>query len=351
MHTGQQSPAYDSVRVEHPAPSSVSMSHITRKPSMEGEILSVAFVTKNGQQYVVANNMATPTRFFAVEGSSAFLASYGGGQMTFPPETSGTAHWAFLTDEDPWNSQATATLWQHDGTDYRKPLLCVGDYVLNKRHQKLRIWGARPLCFSPDGQRLAVVNGRHRIAFLDAAHSFGLRADGVVTSHTDEVTHAVFTHDSHALVSVSRDGTVRLTDPLNFESLGKFDTGTWKRPSMVAVTPDSNVVVSVWGDLVYRWNHTTGAVDSYALGSRRVREGWPVALSPDCRFLLCRNEEGADISDAHSGRLLFTVRFNMGFLTAAAFSADSRYVALCKSVQCLGPRVHQSSIDVWRLDF
>lgn len=328
------------------------MNHVSRKPGMEGEIYDIAFVTIKGQPHITANTMNGSTKFLPIQGSNTVVSTYNGGSKTFPPEGSLSSTWAYVTEDDMASSNAAASHWQHDGSDFRKPVLHVGDYLTNKRHQKLRSWAIRPLAFSPDGQRLAVTNGMHRIAMLDAANQFGLRPDeGLVTTHTDVVTHAVFTPDSHALVSASRDGTVRLTDPFNLEPLGKLDTGTWKKPALLGVTPDSNVVVSVWGDLVYRWNHVTGAVDSYALGSRRAREGWPVALSPDCRFLLCRNESGVDISDAHSGRVLFTVRFNRGFLTAGAFSADSRFVALGKAAGTVGLKTHQSTVDVWQLEF
>lgn len=334
------------------------MQHFSRKQPTEGEVVSVAFVTKNGETFVTASTMATPTRFYPLHATRghAFVANYGGAQMVFPPEgafgNAALTTWAYIAEAETGNNSSHAGESPLDAADFRKPTLCVGDFATAKRHQRLRRWGLRPLCFSPDGARLAVVSSRHRIAFLDMAHQFGMRTDdGIITTHTDDVTHAMFTPDSHALVSLSRDGTIRLTDPLNMEPLGKLDTGTWKRPVLLGVTPDSNVVVSVWGDVVYRWDHTTGAVDSFALGARRVREGWPVALSPDCRFLLCRNEEGADISDAHSGKLLFSVRFSKGFLTAAAFTADSKYLALAKASTCVGPGVHHSTLDIWQIDF
>lgn len=332
------------------------MRHLSRKPTIYGEIFTIAIVTKtSGELYVAANTMSSPTKFFSLHGTSQFTTPYTGGYMTFAPEGSGSTSWAYTIEDEVGGGNVAASLWQHDGSDFRKPILCIGDYATSKKFQKLRMWGIRPLCFSPNGQRLAVTNNRHRISFLDAAHQFGMRPnEGIITSHTDEVSLAVFTHDSHALVSASRDGTIRLTDPFSMESLAKLDTGSSKKPCLLGVAPDSNVIVSVWGDVVYRWDHTTGAVDSYTLGSRRgaaAREGWPVALSPDCRFLLCRTEDGADVSDAHSGKVLFTVRFSRGFLTSAAFSADGRYVALGKATSCVGPKVHQAGIDVWELEY
>ncbi|EGX91111.1 Quinoprotein amine dehydrogenase [Cordyceps militaris CM01] len=266
----QSSPAYDSVRVEHPAPASISLQHYSRKTLVDGEIVSVAFVTKNGAPFVTANNMTAPTRFYPlhVGAPGQFVAPHGGGCMVFPPPSQGTTAastpWAYVTDDEPGAAGATASNaahappWQHDGSDFRRPVLCIGDFATGRR-------GAPP--------------------------------------------------------------------------------------ALLGVTPDGNVVVSVWGDVVYRWHHATGAVDSFSLGARRVREGWPVALSPDCRFLLCRNDEGVDVSDAHAGRLLFTVNFSRGFLTAAAFSADAKFLALGKASSWVGPKVLQSTLDIWRLEF
>lgn len=76
-----------------------------------------------------------------------------------------------------------------------------------------------------------------------------------------------------------------------------------------------------------------------------------MALSPDCRFLACRTMDGVDISDAHSGNVLFTIRFQSGFVTAAAFSEDGKYLALGKAVSNVGLKVSKSTLDVWELVF
>lgn len=169
--------------------------------------------------------------------------------------------------------------------------------------------------------------------------------------HLDVVTHAVFTPDSRALVSLSRDGTIRVTDTETQTSLAKLDTDTWKTPLFLGLTPDGDVVVSIWGDTVYHWSYTTGTLESYTLGARRSREGWPVAISPDCRFLACRNDNGVDLSDLFTGRVLHSIRFQSGFVTAAAFSLDGKYLALGKAAASMGVKVNKSTLDVWELIF
>jgi WD40 repeat protein len=168
--------------------------------------------------------------------------------------------------------------------------------------------------------------------------------------HTDDVTHAVFTPDGAGLVSVSRDGTMRMVDAATGESLAKLDVDTWKAPHFLAITPDGAVIVSVWGDTVYRWDYATGGLDTYVLGTRRRRDGRPIAISADCRFLACSTHDGVDVSDLHAGRLIHSIRFQTGYVTAAAFSRDGRYLALGKAIDGV-LRVHKSVVDVWELEF
>lgn len=239
----------------------------------------------------------------------------------------------------------------HDGISFRRPVVYIGDHIDNRRGQQMRDQPGRPLCFSPDGKYLAVAGARGRIALLDTRPMVSLATAVILNCHHDMVTHAVFTPNNHALVSLSLDGSIRLTDPTTRESLAKLDTDTWKKPQFLGVTPDSEVIVSIWGDTVYHWSYNTGTLESYTLGAKRRREGWPIAISPDCRFLACRNDDGVDLSDLHTGRVLYSIRFQSGFVTAAAFSDDARYLALGKAASWMGIKVMKSTLDVWELIF
>lgn len=307
--------------------------------------MQVAFLIRHAQPTIAVSTMDPPTRFYDTQANQvSVLSNQHGVDLTFSQDG---RTWAYLTEEEPKELNAL----NHDGKRFRKPSVYLGDYLNGRRIQQMRWPGARPLCFSPDGTWLAVGSARHRIAVVDVKAGAVLYKASILTCHSDTVTHAVFTPSSSALVTQSLDGTIRLTSPTTGRSLAKLDLDTWKRPSFLGVTPDGAVVVSIWGDVVYHWNHTTSALESYALSSRRAREGWPVAISPDCRFLCCRTEDGADISDLYSGRVLYTIKFESGYVTAATFSHDGRYLILGKAAQWMGVRVTMSTLDVWELVF
>lgn len=343
-------PAYDPVNVNHPAPVEISVRHLIKRDVSLNEIAELHFTQRRGRTVVATCTMDTSTRFYDLgQGNSINSVTQHGFRLTFPDSSADSNLWAYVTEDDSYTGGGAYNPWQTNETSFHKPVVIIGDQISAKKLHKLRWGGVRPLCFSRDGSQLAVTSVHNRIGLINTSTNASLSQAPIITTHTEEVTHALFTPDSHALVSVSRDGTIRLTDSLNLEPIAKLDTGTYKKPTLLGVTPDSDVVVSVWGDLVYRWNHATGGVESFALGSRRSREGWPVALSPDCRFLACRTVDGVDISDAHSGAVLFTIRFQSGFITAAAFSEDGRYLALGKAVANVGLKVSKSTLDIWEI--
>lgn len=296
---------------------------------------------------IAVSTLDPPTRLYSIQGDVvASLSNAHGAAMTFSNDG---RTWAYLSEED----ARDMTAWWHGGLSFRKPVVYLADHASGKRMQQMRWPGARPFAFSSSGRWLAVGSSAGRIGVVDVRPGVPLDRAVVISCHTDAVTHAVFTPDGSALVSLSRDGTIRLSDPTTGEALAKLDTDTWKKPLLLGVPPSASetVVVSVWGDVVYRWNYATGALESYVLGGQRSREGWPVALSPDCRFLCCRTDDGVDVSDLHTGRVLHSIRFQSGFVTAAAFSADGRYLALGMAGNTMGVRVTMSTLDVWELVF
>ncbi|KFA53309.1 hypothetical protein S40293_04718 [Stachybotrys chartarum IBT 40293] len=153
------------------------------------------------------------------------------------------------------------------------------------------------------------------------------------------------------LVSASRDGAILVSNPRIGETVAKLDCNTHKKFFHLGVTPDSSVVVSIWGDTVNRWNWLTSDLDAYPASLRRGREGRPIALSPDCRFLACTNTEGVDISDLHTGRCLHAIRFQTGIVTAAAFSVDGTYLALGKVGLTTSRAIAKPTLDIWNLVF
>ncbi|UKZ63723.1 uncharacterized protein TrAtP1_004948 [Trichoderma atroviride] len=78
---------------------------------------------------------------------------------------------------------------------------------------------ASPIAWSPDGRSIAAAEPRHRIGVWDVRT--GTRT-GRVPGHIAAVTHVAFMPDSH-LVTTSRDGTLRVTNPVTMKTLYKLE--------------------------------------------------------------------------------------------------------------------------------
>ena len=345
LHSEMAIPDYNAIGITNPTPLSINLRHIVKKELSNYEVVQVAFLIRNGQPTIAVSTMDPPTKFFDTNiNPVSSLSNQHGVNMTFSEDG---RTWAYLCEEDGKDLNA----WSHDGVTFKKPIVYLGDFLNGGRIQKLRWPGAKPFNFSPDGKWLAVGSARGRIALIDVKGGAVLDKATVISCHLDEVTHAVFTPDSRALVSQSRDGTIRLTNPETRASVAKLETDTWKKPLFLGVLPNNEVVVSIWGDTVFHWNYHTANLESYNLSSRRRREGWPIAISRDCRFLCCRTDDGVDLSDLHSGTVLYTIKFQSGYATTAAFSWDGKYLVIGKAASWMGVRVSMSTLDVWELIF
>jgi WD40 repeat protein len=97
---------------------------------------------------------------------------------------------------------------------------------------------------------------------------------------------------------------------------------------MLQVSKDGKLVVTVWGRDVVLWYLETGRMHSYNLDRVRQSEGWPLCVSPDCRYLACRNEEGFDVSDVETGKFRGEFVWTGQPITAAAFDSDGVKLAI-----------------------
>ena len=202
------------------------------------------------------------------------------------------------------------------------------------RHRKsfTKACARPPLAWSPDGARLAGAArlDPSRIVIFDAQTG---RPELVVPHHAAALTHLAFTADGSALVSAGLDGFVRLTSTVTGRTLGKLEVESRSPPSLLQASPSGELVASVWGREVMLWSPRTGAVDGYRLPVVRATEGWPLCISPDCRFLVCRTETGFDVSDLATGRPLAEAISDTGsssFVTAASFTSDGCWLAVGK---------------------
>ncbi|KAK2002390.1 ribosome assembly protein 4 [Colletotrichum falcatum] len=210
---------------------------------------------------------------------------------------------------------------------------------------------AGPAVFSGDGKMFAAADPSGVVVVFEAASSPpGMpptkRVAGVA-NHAPP-THVLFMPNGTDLVTLSRDGTVRISEARTGRTLRRMEvdgvaTGAGTGARALGVSPDGRVIVSVWPRAVYAWEHEAGRVSSWELNKVRGNEGWPLAVSPDCRFLACRTEDGMDVSDVYSGHVLAEVRTAAGIdglVTAAAFSADGNTMAVGR---------YTGVVDVWSL--
>ncbi|KAK4109006.1 hypothetical protein N656DRAFT_771457 [Canariomyces notabilis] len=146
-----------------------------------------------------------------------------------------------------------------------------------------------PVAWSPDGTMLRGHKG------VEAT------VERLLMGHTEEVTQLAFLPhwegDGKALVSAGKDGYVRVTNIASRKTLKKIKIEARSPPSILKVSLGGKLVVTVWGRKVVLWCLNSGRVQNYNLNVVRQSEGWPLCVSPDCRFLACRTEEGFDVSD------------------------------------------------------
>ncbi|KAK2013526.1 ribosome assembly protein 4 [Colletotrichum eremochloae] len=212
---------------------------------------------------------------------------------------------------------------------------------------------AGPAVFSRDGKMFAAADPSGIVVVFEAATSPpGMpptkRVAGVA-NHAPP-THVIFMPNGTDLVTLSRDGTVRISEARTGRTLRRMEVdgmatgaGAGAGARALGVSPDGRIIVSVWPRAVYVWEHEAGRVSSWELNKVRGTEGWPLAVSPDCRFLACRTEDGMDISDVYSGQVLAEVRTAAGIdglVTAAAFSANGNTMAVGR---------YTGVVDVWNL--
>ncbi|KAM5351180.1 hypothetical protein ACJ41O_003903 [Fusarium nematophilum] len=217
-----------------------------------------------------------------------------------------------------WTVQlAGAVDFHHSST------ILLRDFATGKTSGELKEAKGEPVAWSRDGRSIAVGEGRDRIGVWDV--KTGTRA-GRVLSHIDAVTHAAFMPDG-SLVTISRDSTLRITNPTTCKTLRRLEIDGSTNPRALAVSKDGQRIVSVWGTGVHIWMPRANDLTSYNLNAVRRFEGWPLAISPDCRYMVCRNEEGFDIMDVATGTVVFEKEAD-ALVMSGAFSEDGKTLVL-----------------------
>lgn len=210
------------------------------------------------------------------------------------------------------------------GVEYHhSSTVLIRDFGTGKTAGELKEARAEPVVWSRDGRFIASGEGKDRIGVWDV--KTGTRV-GRVVSHIDTVTHAAFTSDLH-VVTLSRDGTLRITNPSTMKTVRRLEISPSTNPRALAVSPDGTRIVSIWGNTVHIWLPLTNDLTSYNLNSVRKTEGWPLCISPDCRYMACWTEEGFDVMDVATGLVVFERREDV-LITAGTWSADGKVLML-----------------------
>ncbi|KAJ2895440.1 ribosome assembly protein 4 [Zalerion maritima] len=209
-----------------------------------------------------------------------------------------------------------------------------------------RILPFRPMAFSADGKILAVGVRGHRILLCStgAIAASKTAVKKILWVHSAEVTNIVFSRERNRMASCSIDGVVRVTGQ-DGGCAGRVDLSGYQKGARravdLAISPQGDRVVSVWGSRVVVWLPDNGTVMAYDLWEKRLvdAEAWPLALSPDGRLLACRTAEGMDILDSNTSDVLLTIE-QPEEVTAAAFSANGNVMTLGRA---------DGYIETWRL--
>lgn len=354
MHQPSQPiPAYSAVDTPR-APHRIRIRQISRIPDLEYEPLDVAFDPLSRIARVAVADLYSRVRFFLVRGhngsdSTAVISlnmATTGMHMTLSP--SAPPRLAVVAEGANQAPAMGVSVVRHDLETFQKGSVVIADYSHGSRVVTFKQSGGRPFSFSRDGAYLAARGPRGRVEIVSGLDGRGVT---VVRSHTEEVVDAKFTADGSGLVSMSRDGTLRVTSTATWHGTAKLEVAEWRNPVLLALpAAKGRVVLSVWGRSVYLWDPDTEALDKWDLdaGEGVTTESWPLAASPDLRYLCCRNEQGADIREVVSGRVLCRLKFESGFATAAGWSADSKMLALgWMSGGVMGQG--KGRVDIWEI--
>lgn len=194
-----------------------------------------------------------------------------------------------------------------------------------------------PIAWSPDGSFLVGVSSRDPSRIVTVAVGKATaRLEAVIPRHMDEVTQLAFLPPGSAagaghgpaVVSAGKDGYVRVTALESRRTLMKIEIGARAPASMMQVSADGKLVVTVWGRDVVLWYLDSGRVHNYNLNAVRQTEGWPMCVSPDCRYLACRTEDGFDVSDVLTGKFRGEFPWSGSFLSSAVFTSNGSRLVL-----------------------
>lgn len=285
-----------------------------RRPCTKAEITSVGISPSTSAAFAIYTAVQTIQSWIDVFDTKT--------QRTYS-KTSGS-HAIFAPHGDSIATVRDWTVQLQAGVDFHHAsTVLLRNFSTGKTAGELKEATGEPVAWSRDGRAIAVGESRNRISVWDV--KTGTRI-GRVMSHIDFVTHAAFMPD-HSLVTLSRDGTLRITNSLTSKTIRRLEIDGSTNPRALAVSQDGQRIASIWGTTVHIWLPRINDVTSYNLNAVRRTEGWPLCISSDCRYMVCRTEDGFDIMDLAAGSVVLE-RSTDEMVTAGAFSEDTKTLIL-----------------------
>ncbi|MFO0964785.1 MAG: WD40 repeat domain-containing protein [Gemmataceae bacterium] len=195
------------------------------------------------------------------------------------------------------------------------------DYYFRLRHH----------AFSPDGARLAALDGKHAVGVWDTAT--GKQIASFATSPDRDPTVKAFSFDNRTLACGQRDDTVRLFDVASGKNTATF--AQKNRIHALAFSPDGKTLAIACVDLegearpkseVALWDLAAGK----QTGTLPFPDGALISLrfSPDGKFLAAAARFKLQLWDAPEKKTVATLKARTVF-GSFAFSPDSKTLAYC----------------------
>ncbi|HUE70758.1 MAG TPA: serine/threonine-protein kinase [Pirellulaceae bacterium] len=191
------------------------------------------------------------------------------------------------------------------------------------------------VAWQPDGNRIAAAGGNGPLFSVKVWDVNTQREVFTVPERPSatEIPAVTYSPDGQYLVTGSKDGTVRVWDARNGQTVGTLGTHDREVRAVVFSRDGSHLVSASGGGKVKVWAWAPTRLGLVQKPQFECQARMPgvyvnVAFSPDCRCLVTSDElYTIKIWDVQTGGELETLRGHTGDVCAVAFSSDGRWLA------------------------